>query len=309
MRTAFTVLVVAAAVLAGHVASVGTGVGLANTPTTQGNAPVHAAAAGVPNRLVVHEWGTFTSFSGSSGISIGFAPNNADLPNFVYHHSGDPKKLSKAALLIGRHGTVSMETPVLYFYTDRATDVSAHVHFREGWITEWYPHAASSPEEEYQREPGWGESIRWDVKLLPGAAASFPREKDEHAYYRARETDAAALQTTFDLPKDESLAIAHGGSITQREKFLFYRGVGDFPPPVSVQALGGGKVRVTNASGGKATGLVLVTVRDGHVSFRAVNDLPTSAGDRRDLARYARRFRRVGGRGGEKPGRGGTLRT
>ncbi|MFM8273889.1 MAG: hypothetical protein ACKODX_16375 [Gemmata sp.] len=34
-------------------------------------------------RLVAHEWGTFTSFSGSDGVPVGFTPNNSDLPRFV----------------------------------------------------------------------------------------------------------------------------------------------------------------------------------------------------------------------------------
>src|SRR5688572_11441883 len=44
-------------------------------------APVPPAT---PERLVAHEWGTFTSFSGSNGVPVGFSPNNTDLPDFVY---------------------------------------------------------------------------------------------------------------------------------------------------------------------------------------------------------------------------------
>ena len=49
--------------------------------------------------------------------------------------------------------------------------------------------------------------------------------------------------------------------------------MGTFPPPVTVRALGGDKVRVVNSSGGKATGLVLVTVRGGKIGFRPVGEL------------------------------------
>ena len=34
-----------------------------------------------------------------------------------------------------------METPVLYFYPDRAMNVSVRVDFPHGRITEWYPSA------------------------------------------------------------------------------------------------------------------------------------------------------------------------
>jgi hypothetical protein len=53
--------------------------------------------------------------------------------------------------------------------------------------------------------------------------------------------------------------------------------VGTFPPPVTVRALGGDRVRVLNGSGGKATGLVLVTVRDGTIGFRPVGELESGA--------------------------------
>ena len=40
-----------------------------------------------------------------------------------------------------------METPVVYFYTDRETKVSVKVDFPRGWITEWYPFAARRTEQ------------------------------------------------------------------------------------------------------------------------------------------------------------------
>ena len=43
-----------------------------------------------------------------------------------------------------RGGLVSMETPVVYFYTDRDTKVTLKVDFPKGWITEWYPFAHSA---------------------------------------------------------------------------------------------------------------------------------------------------------------------
>src|SRR4051812_20675855 len=61
--------------------------------------------------LVVHEWGTFTSFSGSDGALLRFRPANTDLPRFVYR--GGPVRKDEL------DGTVSLETPVLYFYAAR----------------------------------------------------------------------------------------------------------------------------------------------------------------------------------------------
>lgn len=127
-----------------------------------------------------------------------------------------------------------------------------------------------------------GQSIKWDVKLTPGEAVKFPRDRNnrENHYYAARETDAAPLHAEItkkgedDDYDDRGL---RGGAVVQRERFLFYRGVGTFPPPVIVRALGGDKVRVVNNSGGRTTGLVLVTVRDGKLSFRPVGELDAGA--------------------------------
>src|SRR5213076_1849276 len=59
-----------------------------------GAAAVLALAAGVmsmaapappaSSSFIVHEWGTFSSFSGSDGAALKFHPANSDLPAFVY---------------------------------------------------------------------------------------------------------------------------------------------------------------------------------------------------------------------------------
>jgi hypothetical protein len=221
--------------------------------------------------LVVHEWGTFTSFSGSDGVPAHFTPNNNDLPGFVYFQEGpEDVKVSR----LERDGIVSMETPVMYFYTDKETRVSVKVDFPKGWITEWYPFAKAPPSQKNKAE---GQSIRWDVKLLAGAAGKFPSEEQKTHYYEARETDAVPVQTEVGVPKEQRDPSRRGAPVMQQEKFLFYRGVGNFPPPVTVQALGDGKVRYKNGSGAQATGLVLLTVHDGKVGFKPLEPLDAGA--------------------------------
>src|SRR5262245_19357915 len=65
-------------------------------------APVETAVAAPvapkPERLVAHEWGTFTSFSGASGVPVGFTPNNEDLPFFVYHQGNPLGKSNRLAV-------------------------------------------------------------------------------------------------------------------------------------------------------------------------------------------------------------------
>ncbi|HEV3383405.1 MAG TPA: hypothetical protein VG097_01250, partial [Gemmata sp.] len=276
MKMLVTFILLGSAALAGHLATVGTQTTVAETIAAESPKTEAAAAPSAsPKGLIVHEWGTFTSFSGSNGVPVNFLPNNSDLPGFVYHHAGDP--FSKSDFL-QRFGTVSMETPVIYFYADKEIQASIGVEFPKGWITEWYPHAATAPDGNPQNPKkrlsmDAGETIRWNIRLSPGEQVRLPREQGENPYYHARETDAVPLQTTFELPENQSSEPFRGGGVTQRETFLFYRGVGTFSPPVTVQAMGGGKVRVANAAGGRATGMVLLVVRNGQISFKALDSL------------------------------------
>lgn len=251
-----------------------------NTSTTAAPATPAApvpAAAPAP-RLVAHEWGTFTSFGGSDGVPLSFTPNNEDLPNFVYYPNSPYLKSGR----LQRGGLVSMETPVVYFYAEREQKVSVKVDFPQGWITEWYPAASAAPVSN-MRGAG-SESIKWNVRLTPGEAERYPVEKDRNEkvnhYYFARETDATPLQAEVTQklrPEEQDARTLRGGSILQREKFLFYRGVGTFAPPVTVKALGGDRVTVVNNSGGRATGLVLVTVRAGKIGFHPLSDIEPGA--------------------------------
>ena len=296
MRTFFLATVACAALAVGHVLTPGA----AAEPLSAPGAPVPPPAPAA--RLVAHEWGTFTSFSGADGVPVGFTPNNDDLPYFVYYARDTEGKGGRLA----RGGLVSMETPVVYFYADKETKVSVKVDFPKGWITEWFPFAGAAPVRTATSDKAGGQSIRWDVKLTPGEPERFPRERPnrdgvENPYYHARETAAVPLQAEVagtgnrDNERYDEHAL-HGGAVVQREKFLFYRGVGTFPPPVTVRALGGDKVRVMNAAGGKTTGLVLVTVRGGKLGFRPVGELesgatadaqlPTADGTRADLGAF-----------------------
>jgi hypothetical protein len=228
--------------------------------------------------LLLHEWGTFTSFSGSNGVPVGFRPNNSDLPDFIYRHQGEPDL--KAAWLL-RYGTISMETPVIYFYAGSEMPVSVRVDFPKGWITEWYPFASTEPGAGQRDVKKPGETIEWKVQLRPGVSVPFPLEKVEKQnevknYYAARETDAVPLQTDF-VPPGNIRNLTNGGRIIQSEKFLFYRGVGTFPTPVGVEALGGGTLRVKNTGTEKLSGLVLITAHEGKIGFRPLEGLEGGA--------------------------------
>ena len=90
-----------------------------------------ASRSGAPTSdqsgLVAHEWGTFSCFSGSNGVLQRFHPANTDLPKFVYRGL-DCRKGEY-------HGLVSLETPVLYFYSDQPATVSVEARFSTGEFT------------------------------------------------------------------------------------------------------------------------------------------------------------------------------
>ncbi|MGB2643429.1 MAG: hypothetical protein WBG02_21415 [Candidatus Acidiferrum sp.] len=215
--------------------------------------------------LTVHEWGTFTSIAGRDGRSVEWMPldGSTDLPSFVEHFSGVNFKA-------GLRGTVRMETPVLYFYTNRDTTVSVNVSLSKGLITEWYPHAsrvypvaavkpkyASFPVSDWalsQSHPDG--SIAWDgIELQPRGFVEFLEDKVPNHYYAARQTGSTALQ----------MKTVNG---TQSEKFLFYRGVSTFVVPISASIRADGGVLPENLADQAIPAMLLFERRGDRLGFR-----------------------------------------
>jgi len=156
----------------------------------------------------------------------------ADLPCFVERSRFNPKGSA--------WGTVRMETPVLYFYTDRDTETLVQVRFPQGALTEWFPRATVA-----------NGSIRWNhVTLKPHLKPDFPVESGKSHYYLARETDASPLVSGSD-----------------QERFLFYRGVGTFAPPIAATTAGDGSVTVWNPRGQPLGDVIVFENRGGATAF------------------------------------------
>lgn len=219
------------------------------------------------NNLTVHEWGTFTSVAAEDGSAEDWEVlgGKDDLPKFV----NDKGYRGFKFRLIG---TVRMETPVLYFYSPTALSASVRVSFPKGLLTEWYPRA----KEEVERRAKDGStrllppnlngldtsllsltgSLAWnDIKVEPGSAPDFRREPSASRYYAARGTDAAPL--TVD---------------GQHEKFLFYRGVGRIPVPLSARISPDGRVTVSNC-GDYVPMAILFENRGGRLGYRVVEGI------------------------------------
>ena len=198
-----------------------------------------AASTQAGEDYVAHEWGTFTSVQGADGVQLGWNPwIVSELPTFVHDRlaSGADRKRVRFSDLATKSGFVTlqrMETPVIYFYSDQEQRVDVSVDFPQGMVTEWYPQvrkpAPVKKDEAFFPGP---RAIHWDkVQILPskrhGAlAAALPSDQTGSHYYAARETDADFLQ------------INAGDSRQETERFLFYRGIGNFQAPLTVTQSG-----------------------------------------------------------------------
>jgi hypothetical protein len=187
--------------------------------------------------FIAHEWGTFTSVQGADGVQLEWNPViKNELPKFVYDRARpgdaaqDPPFLGKSVLATLQR----METPVIYFYSGEERKVDVTVKFPQGTVTEWYPQLGK-----YNPK-----LIRWDqVQLFPGKnnaslASTLPTDLSGNHYFAARETDADFLSVNNAAKK----AVEH-------EKFLFYRGVGQFTAPLQV-TLGGNEDTVIMKNNG-----------------------------------------------------------
>jgi hypothetical protein len=228
----------------------------------------HAQTPSSDPALTAHEWGTFTSIAGKDGRAADWLPltGSTDLPAFVEHFQTPNFKG-------GVRGSVRMETPVLYFYTNHRTTLSVHVSFAQGLITEWYPHANRiepaglqtqtrlaayyNDWNRHQKQPD--SSIAWDsVTLEPGSSATLLREDSTNHYYAARQTSSTPLRIKTQDGE-------------QSEKFLFYRGVASFSVPLSVKLASDGKILTQNLSASEIPAMLLFERRGDKLGFRVAD--------------------------------------
>ena len=231
--------------------------------------PVLTAGAG-PGRApadgyTLHEWGTFTTLSASDGTLLpGVQREEEPLPEFVESHEGmlHPRwmRAAKGWMRPLANVTVRMETPVIYFYTKEAFDAHVRVSFNGGSISQWYPQrsggetppeirkdAAGIPldkENTLDFAKGYYGGIQWDVKVTP------PGEDVAGSVFKPGETPS----WIYPRYPDSATVTAKNG---QSEKYLFYRGLGNFTLPVTFSSTAGGSVTMKN-TGTQPTGGLLV---------------------------------------------------
>jgi hypothetical protein len=191
------------------------------------------------NYFKAHEWGTFTTLQNSDGYRLkGLYKDEEKLPDFVKNisYKAEVKGYPAETALLGV--TVKMETPVIYFYSNKQTEVSVAVKFNGGSISQWFPERSGGESKEFQmsvdfsiRKTG---SIKWNTTVLAPEAAQtniLPEVTGFPQWVAPRKTASNLVKGADNIP----------------EKFLFYRGIGNFEIPVKVEFNTFGNLVITNS--------------------------------------------------------------
>lgn len=219
--------------------------------------------------VTVHEWGTFTTLCGSDGSRLsGLQLAEEPVPPFVYNlamqhynEKGMPGPLTL------KNVTVKMETPVLYFYSDKSVPFNIRVDFNGGLISQWYPQRSNGSQHFINDQ--WGHIpipstysltfldftstngfIEWTGTILPPDSGRLTQEAaGEHVWLAPRETRSNLVQV--------SGTDQNWGAFNETEKYLFYRGIGNFDIPVKLNFDNKNRLNITN-TGNHSLGYVMV---------------------------------------------------
>jgi hypothetical protein len=239
-----------------------------------------AAATQADPKLIVHEWGTFTSLQDETGRTIGgINVDDEALPAFV-HEIRAPltyvQSHSKGAGPAARPDvTMRLETPVLYFHPQAGStvhDVDVKVQFKGGWLTQFYPNAEAlidgvKPGANFTSNPIGADSVSslaWKKVQFP-IDVSIPNT-ESHVWVAPRKVQAAFISTA-----------------SEGEKFLFYRGVGHLDAPLVIgRTMVGDNLSIYNRQPWPTSPgpMWLVDIlSDGTAAYRAVDAISKHLGD------------------------------
>ena len=240
---------------------------------------VTGIAAHSAHAYELHEWGTFTTVSGSDGVLLsGLQREEEELPSFVHSHFGfenggrpDNDQISR---MIREHGratfdgtkglgsrpvagvTVKMETPVIYFHSPAAFRAKVKVGFNGGTISQWYPARSAgevlpepppSPAPRTRPTP----ASRWLIDFSKGWQGSIEWDVDVLAPEESSRTLTFKPGDSVNwlrarVPEANNLRVP-GGEV---ENYLFYRGVGNFDTGLLLSASADETLHLHNTTGG-----------------------------------------------------------
>ncbi len=234
------------------------------------------------DKVIVHEWGTFTSLQDESGHAIGgINVDDEPVPYFassvaigVVPQYGS-ERISGSNLGLPPYGqgkgwisgdprvTMRLETPVLYIYPPKGQKpksvppLDVRVDFHGGVLSQFYPHADFSglPLLNYPGNP----EMSGRFPYIDKAAGLTEKTTTSLDWKGVRlgsaekpiETDAKVWTTPREVSapvlevKSSETDEKGVHSYTQAEHFLFYRGVGHLDSPVRLNASARGEVGTT----------------------------------------------------------------
>jgi hypothetical protein len=215
-------------------------------------------------QYTAHEWGTFTSVQGADGVQMRWNPLSVtELPKFVHTPTFAAAAVQEK---ISQWAKQRLETPVIYFHAPAPLTVNVGVAFPEGQMTEWFPSADSNfaPIKK-------GICLSWpNVAIIPrnsdaarGLESKLPTEQSGSHYYAARDADADFIRVPRKDGADEV------------EKYIFYRGIGNFDAPLKVTIPNPEKddLRLENTGSEALRSLVVVRVGEGQMTITPAGDL------------------------------------
>ncbi len=226
-----------------------------------------------PATLIIHEWGTFTSFQDDHGLTIsGINVDDEPVPKFVHRLSDVsifttrslPASWSQGAPRCHPDITLRLETPVVYFYPQKgfaqnqAFDVRAT--FAGGWLTEFFPLAvarnAGFPRALERSAHG---SLQWTgLRLSPNPSVEPPETADR----------------VWLAPRNVRSAVVINGDAGEAEKYLFYRGVGRLDAPIIVREQAGSftvSLRDETSLGHLPPMWIVRVLPDGRLGYRSIH--------------------------------------
>lgn len=201
-------------------------------------------------KFEAHEWGTFTSVVGSNGITQnGMNHEDEPLPAFVHDFGelraeeapihvptatpfpfpdNDPNdchgkfcfspQLARTSVI-----TQKMETPVIYFYSDKSMTADVHVKFPEGIITETFPGPVKTFPDRNNIESIANGDTTFSVDILGAGqgTSNLPVVDSKNIYAHARAVNSNVVKSGREY-----------------EKYIFYRGIGRFQPRMQITSSG-----------------------------------------------------------------------
>jgi hypothetical protein len=257
----------------------------------------------------LHEWGTFTTVSGSDGVLLaGLQREEEPLPPFVHSHFGlengqlqNPDEIQRLYKLHGTAGftlrnskgladrpvasvTVKMETPVLYFHSDAAFHAHVSVGFTGGTISQWYPDRSGgetlpepAPPADPLKNPTPIEKWTLDFSKPYQGAIEWDVDVLSPADSRAALTFKPGDSVNWLRargPESNVLRTASG----ETENYLFYRGIGHFTPGLRTSVSADETLQLENQTGGNIPYLLVFERDSGIVRWHANADGIPSGG-------------------------------